>query len=103
MEFEVDRDDLHRSRVLEDVPPPLADGEARLSIDAFALTSNNITYAAFDDMLRYWEFFPASATDEGPANWGRVPVWGFADVVESTVSDLAVGQRLYGYGQWQPN
>ena len=97
MEFEVDRDDLHRSRVLENAPRSLTDGEARVSIDAFALTSNNVTYAAFGDMLRYWDFFPASPTDPGTGNWGRVPVWGFADVVESTVSSLAVGQRLYGY------
>ena len=68
MEFEVDRDDLHRSRVLETSPRPLADGEARVGIAGFALTSNNITYAAFGDMLRYWEFFPASPADAGSSS-----------------------------------
>lgn len=97
MEFEIDRDDLHRSRVVHDAPRQLEPGEARIKIDAFALTSNNITYAAFGDMLQYWNFFPASTTDAGSGNWGRVPVWGFGEVVESTVSTVAVGQRLYGY------
>jgi Protein of unknown function (DUF2855) len=97
MELEVDRSDLHRTRILDDAPLALPATGARVRVDAFALTSNNITYAAFGDVLQYWDFFPASATDGGPANWGRVPVWGFADVVESNVPELAIGRRIYGY------
>jgi hypothetical protein len=41
--------------------------------------------------MRYWQFFPAA---EG---WARVPLWGFADVVESTVEGVEVGQRYFGY------
>ena len=37
---------------------PLADGELRLRIERFALTANNITYAAFGEAMRYWDFFP---------------------------------------------
>ena len=70
----------------------LADGQVRVRVDHFALTANNITYAAMGDMLEYWKFFPA---DE--AGWGIVPVWGFAAVVESTHADVSVGERLYGY------
>ncbi len=97
MQFEVDRDNLHRTRVLDDAPRSLIAGEARLRIDQFALTSNNITYAAFGDMLQYWNFFPASTTVTEPGNWGRVPVWGFAEVVESTAAALKIGTRAYGY------
>lgn len=97
MQFEVDRDNLHRTRVLDEAPRAVASGEVRLRIDHFALTSNNITYAAFGDMLQYWNFFPASAPDSESGNWGRVPVWGFAEVVESTVGELALGARVYGY------
>lgn len=92
----IDRNDLHRTTVVEVESRPLADGEARLKIDAFGLTANNITYAAYGDMIGYWGFFPAASGDDG-TNWGRVPVWGFADVVESTVGALEVGQRVYGY------
>jgi hypothetical protein len=91
MIIEVVRKDLHHSRVVDDDTGQLQDGQARLRIDAFALTSNNITYGAFGDALQYWNFFPS--VDE----WGRIPVWGFADVVETHVGDVPVGQRVYGY------
>lgn len=90
--IDVDRTDLSKTRVNRSASRDLRPGEARLAIDAFALTSNNITYAVFGDGLNYWNFFPV---DDEP--WGRVPVWGFADVVESTIGDVAVGERVYGY------
>ena len=71
---------------------PLADGEARLAIKRFSLTANNVTYAVFGDMMAYWNFFPSTA--EG---FGRVPVWGFADVIESRCEGVAIGTRVYGY------
>ena len=46
--------ELHRT-----APLPLATGQVRVQIDCFALTANNITYAAMGDMLQYWQFFPA--------------------------------------------
>lgn len=71
---------------------PLAEGEAALAIETFALTANNITYAAYGDAMRYWDFFPA-----GEDGFGMMPVWGFATVAESRVDGLAEGTRLYGY------
>jgi hypothetical protein len=99
MEIEVVRSALDRVRTHEGPTVALADGEARLRVDAFALTANNISYAAFGDALRYWEFFPPAPPDEGDEGtlWGRIPVWGFAEVVESTTTDAAVGDRVYGY------
>ncbi len=78
------------SRLSEDMPE-LRSGEVLLKVDCFALTANNITYAAMGDALRYWEFFPAAN------GWGKIPVWGFADIVESNCEGLAVGERVYGY------
>lgn len=40
-------------------PEALAEGQALLAVGEFALTANNVTYAALGDALRYWEFFPA--------------------------------------------
>jgi len=72
---------------------PLGDNQVRLSLDAFALTANNVTYAAFGDApLFYWNFFPA---EDGA--WGRVPVWGFATVTESNLAEISPGRRVYGY------
>jgi NADPH:quinone reductase-like Zn-dependent oxidoreductase len=91
MDFLLARDDLHRCR-FEDAPAPEpGPGEALLRVDAFGLTSNNITYAMFGERMSYWDFFPA---EEG---WGRVPVWGFAEVSASEVPELATGTRVFGY------
>ncbi len=92
----IDRDNLHNTTIATATPQALADGQVRLHIDAFGLSANNITYAAYGDMIGYWGFFPADAGEDG-TKWGRVPVWGFADVVESTLSSLPVGERIYGY------
>ncbi len=84
---------LSESRV--DVRPvalALPEGQVWLAIDRVALTTNNITYAAFGDSMNYWGFFPT-----GVADWGHMPVWGFADVIASTVEGVAVGERFYGY------
>ena len=75
MDFEIARDDLHRTRIADGEPAVLADGQARLAVSAFGLTANNITYAVFGETMSYWDFFPA---EDG---WAHVPVWGFANVV----------------------
>lgn len=71
---------------------PLTAGQVRVRVDSFALTANNITYAAFGDAMDYWRFYPS--TEEG---WGIIPVWGFGTVVQSQHPGVAVGERLYGY------
>jgi len=98
----VSRTDLRSTRLVPDPDAPqaraLADGEARLRIDRFALTSNNITYAAFGEAMKYWQFFPT-----GDTAWGCIPVWGFAEVTESRAEGVTVGERVYGYwpmGRW---
>jgi len=101
VDIEVVRDDLRRVRAFRSDRSPLAEGEARVLVEGFAFTTNNITYAVFGDALHYWDFFPAgpddgqSAADATP--WGRIPVWGFGQVSESRSDDLTVGERLYGY------
>jgi hypothetical protein len=91
MDIEVARDDLHRTRVTDADPAQLTDGQARLAVQRFGFSANNITYAVFGDLMGYWSFFPA---EEG---WGRIPVWGFAEVVEANGTGLTEGELLYGY------
>ena len=90
--FVVERKALSTSHWTRTEPAALADGAVRLAIDAFALTSNNITYAAFGDAMNYWGFFPT-----GGAATGCIPVWGFANVTESRCEGVAIGERFYGY------
>ena len=70
----------------------LAAGEAVLKLDRFSITANNITYAVFGDAMQYWSFFPT-----GDPALGHMPVWGFANVIASTVPGVEVGERFYGY------
>jgi hypothetical protein len=91
----VQRSDLRNTRWVSDeliAGAPLPDGAVRFRVDSFALTSNNVTYAAFGEAMNYWRFFPAE-----DAAWGRIPVWGFANVVESRCEGIAPGERFYGY------
>ena len=93
--LEVRRDRLADTRFVTETLPDPGAGEALLKIDAFALTANNITYGVAGDTIGYWRFFPAEGGSEG--GWGRIPVWGFGDVMRSTVDGVAVGERFYGY------
>ncbi len=95
MNIEVAKQNLSQVRVEPAQGRPLEEGQVRLRVKAFALSSNNITYAVFGDMLSYWEFFPVSKSDA--ADWGRIPVWGFGEVVESKSADAVAGELFYGY------
>ena len=95
--FLVQKDKIQQTQLREVPDAPLADGHVRIRIDKFALTSNNITYAAFGDAMNYWQFFPVAAVAEAGAAMGQIPVWGFGDVTQSSHPGVAVGERLYGY------
>ena len=93
-DFIVNRADLSRTKWVTGPAPDdiaLDKGQILAEIEKFAFTANNITYAVAGDMLNYWSFFPAEA------GWGRIPVWGYATVVRSRSSEIAEGERLYGY------
>ncbi len=88
----VKKDDLAQAHWHDSDAPVLAEGEILLAVEKYALTANNITYAVVGDGFGYWNFFPT-----GEAEWGIVPVWGYARVVASENPDIAVGERVYGY------
>lgn len=87
----VAREDLATTRVVEHPLPEVGPGEVLLRVDRIGVTANNVTYALVGEAMSYWKFFP---TESG---WGRVPVWGFAEVAASDVEGVDVGTRLYGY------
>jgi len=87
----VARDDLSRTAFSERTIPAIDEGEVLLRVDRVGLTANNVTYAVLGESFRYWDFFPAEP------GWGHVPLWGFAEVAESTVDGVTAGSRVYGY------
>ncbi|MBE0615769.1 MAG: DUF2855 family protein [Burkholderiales bacterium] len=94
VDFIVRRDNLHECKSLRAQDPGAVDlqsGQVLMRIDNFAFTANNITYAAFGAAMSYWDFFAA------PEGWGRIPVWGFGDVIRSNHEAVKPGERYYGY------
>jgi uncharacterized protein DUF2855 len=90
-DFLVKRDDLRETSIADSEAPGLEPGQALLRVDTFGLTANNVTYAVMGEAMSYWNFFPA----EG--GWGRVPMWGFAEVEQSQAEGVEPGTRVYGY------
>ncbi|SFR63865.1 Protein of unknown function [Marinobacter daqiaonensis] len=88
------RRDLGHTHITPQADQPLEQGQILLRIRRLAVTTNNITYAAFGDTphLRYWDFYPT-----GEAAWGQMPAWGFADVMFSDVEGVEEGERFYGF------
>ena len=98
-EFQTFKKDLTKTRLVETdedaVRNGLGNGQILVRVERFAFTANNVTYGAAGDTIGYWKFFPAANNESG--DWGCLPVWGFAEVIESNVDGLEIGERLYGY------
>ena len=90
-ELWVDRTDYRHTQVMRGNIPQPGDGQILVAIDKFAMTANNVTYAAAGNLFGYWQFYP---TGEDP--WGKVTVWGIGEVISSQLKEIDVGERLYG-------
>lgn len=87
---EIERDAHANVRIVEADSKVLGTDMARLRVENFAITANNVTYALVGEPMGYWNFFPASP------QWGILPVWGNAIVESSRNSLLNPGDRLFG-------
>ncbi len=75
----------------------LKDGFIRTKVGPWALTSNNITYMVTGDMIGYWHFFEPKHYGIDMVGFGRMPVWGYAEVTETKCEDVPVGTLIYGF------
>ncbi|KAJ5222912.1 uncharacterized protein N7469_009152 [Penicillium citrinum] len=93
----------HATFTLSEAPTPakLADSSIRVKTQLISLTSNNLSYAAFGDVLKWWDAYPVSPSYPAPYNdpsqWGIVPAWGFASIEESNIPELTPGTLLHGF------
>ncbi|MEL6978535.1 MAG: DUF2855 family protein [Pseudomonadota bacterium] len=94
-EFQVQKADLRRTRVVETQSPPLGAGEIRVTVERFAFTANNLTYGVVGDQIGYWRFFPPRGSET--TGWGVLPVWGFGEITATNAPEAPLGERLYGY------
>lgn len=88
----IDKKDISKAQIEISDLPELEEDQLLLKIEGYALTANNISYAGAGDMMGYWNFFPAQ-----DSSMGIVPVWGYAQIVESANLDFEVGMRFYGF------
>jgi hypothetical protein len=91
-ELWIKRDNIRETQFIEAQTAHLEANQLLLKNEHFAFTANNISYAHSGEALGYWQFFPTGA--EG---WGKLPVWGYGDVIESKHPDIAVGEHIFGF------
>lgn len=81
--------------------PPLAPNNIRVQTRLVSLTANNLTYARLGTIANWWDAFPVSSFLPSPYNdtttYGIVPVWGYAEIIESQTTGLEVGMILWGF------
>lgn len=73
----------------------------RVRNKAITLSANNLTYARAGERLRWWHAYQSLLTNvpepyNNPDAYGVVPAWGQAEVLESKVAGLDVGDLLFG-------
>lgn len=81
--------------------PDLEDGCIRARTAIASLTSNNLSYAHMGTALHWWDAFPVPKELPAPYNdrsqYGVVPVWGYAEVLESRVAGIDAGRLMWGF------
>ncbi|KAK0630893.1 hypothetical protein B0T17DRAFT_507326 [Bombardia bombarda] len=82
-------------------PRPLGPSSVRARPALISLSSNNLSYARLGAQLHWWEAYPvpkiAPAPYNNPKEWGIVPAWGYARVLESRIPSIPVGAILWGF------
>jgi len=98
----VNKEDFAEVALVNIKEDAVEEGCIRLKLGPWALTANNITYMLTGDKIGYWHYFNPSdyglQMDEGDGiDWGRMPVWGYGEVIESKCEDVKIGQQVYGF------
>ena len=79
----------------------LAPSSLRLKSEILGLTTNNLSYARLGHILGWWDIHPLPPNTpspyDDPERYGRISAWGYATIIESTVSSIPVGKTVYGY------
>ncbi|KFY46199.1 hypothetical protein V494_00551 [Pseudogymnoascus sp. VKM F-4513 (FW-928)] len=92
----------HATFTLQNPPAvELPSSSIRVRTLLVGLTSNNLTYAGAGHYLHWWDTYPVPTTSPTPYNdtssWGIVPAWGYAVVLESTITSILQGTVLWGF------
>ena len=89
-EFQTLKSNLIKTRIVDTNSnvDELNQEEITVDIERFAFTANNVTYGVAGETIGYWKFFPPS--NDPRDEWGCIPMWGFAQVVNSKNGSLKI-------------
>ncbi|PIA95687.1 hypothetical protein CB0940_10712 [Cercospora beticola] len=80
--------------------PPLPENKIRAIPRIVSLTANNLSYAKGGHIMHWWDAFPLPSHLPSPHNdatqYGIVPVWGYAEILESKIADVVQGSMIWG-------
>ena len=93
----VNKSDFADVAIVKGEEAALADGEIRLSLGPCALTANNVSYMVTGDRIGYWDYFDPANYGIELEGFGRMPVWGYARVEQSSCEGIEAGQEIYGF------
>lgn len=88
----IERADLSSTTLVDAAAMRPTTGQALLRVERVGLTTNNLTYCALGDALRYWDYFPTQIP-----GMGHIPLWGYAEVVATETDALKRDDRVFGY------
>lgn len=93
----VNKSDFSDVSVITKDAVPLSEGFIRCQVGPWALTANNVTYMVTGERIGYWNYFKPEAYGINIQTHGRMPVWGFARVIESKCEGVPIGEEIYGF------
>jgi NADPH:quinone reductase-like Zn-dependent oxidoreductase len=88
----IDRSDLSSTTLVDAAAMRPTTGQALLRVQRVGLTTNNLTYCALGDALRYWGYFPTNIP-----GMAHIPLWGYVEVVATETDALKQDDRVFGY------
>jgi hypothetical protein len=92
--------DQHLVEISPSTLPVLARSSIRVRSTIIGLTANNLSYARNGSIFHWWFAYPVQHNFPAPFNdltqYGIVPAWGFATVLESSVPSIKPETLIFG-------
>lgn len=100
----LDLADYSRHRTVTFTSEPyssLAPSSLRFRPSILSLSTNNFSYARIGQLMGWYAIYPLPPSTPAPYDdsktYGRISAWGYAEIIDSTVTGIAAGQTMYGY------
>ncbi|PPJ52129.1 hypothetical protein CBER1_10247 [Cercospora berteroae] len=90
----------HSTISISSSSPPLQENKIRAIPRIVSLSANNLSYAKGAHIMHWWDAFPLPTNIPSPYNdaaqYGIVPVWGYAEILNSKIAVVTPGSMIWG-------